>query len=285
MSSRGLQGFRTLVLTAAKIPSPISMIGAGAIIGANWIINGDMASLGHRLAHQTPDQQFETTVVFYVSWMGAIVVPAVLTMGAAIWTKEAFRKARLMKLTEKAEDPDFLKEISWEEFEEIVAAAFTKRGHNCRVTEAGADGGIDVVTEKDGNTWYIQCKHWKSKQVGVDVVRSFYGVMQADKVAGGYICTSGEFTAEARRFADKTNVKLINGQALANLVRQGKGNEVATGSLKLATDSYYRVDKVVCPACNAPMVRRRAMTGQYAGKRFWGCSRFPDCSEIVDEGR
>lgn len=285
MSSRALQGFRTLVLTAAKIPSPISMIAAGGIIGANWIITGDMASLSHRLAHQTPNEQFETSVLFYVSWMGAIIVPAVLVMGAAIWTKEAFRKAKILKLSEKAEDPDFLKEVSWEQFEEIVAAAFAKRGHQCKVTQAGADGGIDVVTQKDGRTWYIQCKHWKSKQVGVDVVRSFYGVIQADKVAGGYICTSGEFTGEARRFAEKVNIKLINGQALANLVRLGKGSEVATGSLKLATEAFYRVDKMVCPACSSPMVRRRAMSGPHEGKRFWGCSQFPECHAIVDEGQ
>ena len=33
----------------------------------------------------------------------------------------------------------------------------------------------------------------------------------------------------------------------------------------------------VCPRCGAPMVSRRARTGQSAGQVFWGCSKYPGC--------
>lgn len=36
-------------------------------------------------------------------------------------------------------------------------------------------------------------------------------------------------------------------------------------------------DSLTCPKCGAPMVSRIAKRGPHAGKRFWGCSTFPNC--------
>lgn len=33
-----------------------------------------------------------------------------------------------------------------------------------------------------------------------------------------------------------------------------------------------------CPRCGAPLRLRTARQSAQSGKRFWGCSRFPDCS-------
>lgn len=37
------------------------------------------------------------------------------------------------------------------------------------------------------------------------------------------------------------------------------------------------VSVVTCPICQASMVRRKAHRGPFAGKFFWGCSRYPQC--------
>ncbi len=34
---------------------------------------------------------------------------------------------------------------------------------------------------------------------------------------------------------------------------------------------------ISCPICRASMVKRKAKKGPYAGKLFWGCSRYPQC--------
>ena len=34
---------------------------------------------------------------------------------------------------------------------------------------------------------------------------------------------------------------------------------------------------ISCPICRASMVKRKAKKGPYAGKSFWGCSRYPQC--------
>ena len=37
-----------------------------------------------------------------------------------------------------------------------------------------------------------------------------------------------------------------------------------------------------CPKCGAPMVLRTAKRGDYAGRRFYGCSAYPKCRGIVN---
>jgi hypothetical protein len=36
-----------------------------------------------------------------------------------------------------------------------------------------------------------------------------------------------------------------------------------------------------CPKCASPMVLRKSASGKYAGKRFWGCSRYPECKTLL----
>ena len=36
-----------------------------------------------------------------------------------------------------------------------------------------------------------------------------------------------------------------------------------------------------CPGCGSPMLVRVARKGAKAGKAFWGCPRFPDCTGML----
>ena len=36
-----------------------------------------------------------------------------------------------------------------------------------------------------------------------------------------------------------------------------------------------------CPKCNVTMVQRKAAKGKHAGKRFWACSNYPKCRQII----
>ena len=36
-----------------------------------------------------------------------------------------------------------------------------------------------------------------------------------------------------------------------------------------------------CPSCDVPMAERTAGKGKNTGKRFWGCTRYPKCREII----
>ena len=37
----------------------------------------------------------------------------------------------------------------------------------------------------------------------------------------------------------------------------------------------------LCPKCSAQMVMRKAKKGAHAGKRFWACSSYPKCRQII----
>ena len=283
MNNNAIHNFRRAVLLAAKLPAYVSLPLGLALFSSVWLFNGDVNSLRHRIAHLQPDEQFSAVVVFYVVWSLAICLPLLLALGSVVWLKETYRKLRIARLTRSVDHPDALHGLTWEEFEQIVGQAFVRKGYEAEVTQSGADGGVDVICRKDGFTWYVQAKHWRSAQVGVDVVRSFFGACAADGVAGGYIITSGEFTKDARAFADKAKqVTLLNGQAFTNLVKLGRTPQVSTGKLILPPETHADPARVVCPDCSAPMIKRKALQGIYKGTHFFGCSRFPDCTSILN---
>ncbi len=40
-------------------------------------------------------------------------------------------------------------------------------------------------------------------------------------------------------------------------------------------------NKPSCPKCHQAMVQRKAGKGAHAGKRFWACTNYPQCREII----
>ena len=44
---------------------------------------------------------------------------------------------------------------------------------------------------------------------------------------------------------------------------------------KIVTDKSK--NPVICPQCGSEMILREAKNGSFAGNKFWGCSRYPEC--------
>jgi restriction system protein len=143
---------------------------------------------------------------------------------------------------------------------------------------------VDLIARKGSETFLVQCKQWRAFKVGVDVVRELYGVMAARGAAGGYVVTSGTFTADARAFAEGRNVRLIDGQKLFGLLQQARVSLSARRTGSSAPPGVSPAKAVpsssgtpCCPVCTSMMVRRTAKKGGNAGAQFWGCSKFPAC--------
>ncbi|MFZ2654776.1 MAG: hypothetical protein WAX69_07640 [Victivallales bacterium] len=47
------------------------------------------------------------------------------------------------------------------------------------------------------------------------------------------------------------------------------------------TSRQEGIDAPVCSLCGAPMLIRAAQKGQYAGKPFYGCSKYPKCGNTA----
>ncbi len=111
--------------------------------------------------------------------------------------------------------------MSWRDFERLVGETFRRQGFT--VTGFGGnapDGGVDLGLSKNGQRFLVQCKHWRKRQVGVTVVRELNGVIAAQRAHGGFVVSGGEFTREAREFADSCAIKLIDGPALDELMAE-----------------------------------------------------------------
>jgi len=122
--------------------------------------------------------------------------------------------------------------------------------------------------------YLVQCKQWKSRSVGVVIVRELYGVMAAEGAVGGFVVASGDFTEEAKRFAEGRSIELLGTDTLLELVKV-TGGEVPEFPLRSNNASKH-----ACPQCSSPMVLRTARRGNHPGKRFWGCSRYPGCKGV-----
>lgn len=221
------------------------------------------------------------------------LIPMIFVFGAAISAFKAFRGRKLAQKyvatsiqnprTGAAAKPT--DDMSWQQFELLVGQAFRQQGY--RVIdggEAGADGGVDVHLKKDGLTYFVQCKHWKAKSVGVSVVRELYGVIAGAGVEGGFVVTSGNFTEEAEAFARDKRISLLDGKALDDMLLHAKislAEDALRASQHTATAPPATTTPTVsCPSCSSSMVRRKARRGANAGQEFWGCSQFPKCRGI-----
>lgn len=85
------------------------------------------------------------------------------------------------------------------------------QGFEVTETADGADGDVDLILRRGGETTYIQCKHWRVTKVDVRPLRKLYGVMAAGGAARGALITDGSFTSAARSEASDKSVQLIGG--------------------------------------------------------------------------
>ncbi|MGI9274159.1 MAG: restriction endonuclease [Endozoicomonas sp.] len=174
-----------------------------------------------------------------------------------------------------------LREMDWKRFEILCRDYFVAKGHQARLTDIGADGGIDVIVyqpSEKGNQQktYVQCKAWSQQKVGVKAVRELYGVMAADGVRSGVFMTTSDFTGDARVFARENNLQLISGEELLQRISK-LSREKQQQLRKAALSGDYKTP--TCPSCDIKMVLRTANKGKNRGEKFWGCSKFPSCRQ------
>jgi restriction system protein len=87
---------------------------------------------------------------------------------------------------------------------------------------AAPDGGIDLVLHRQGGKVIVQCKRWRNAQVGVSLIREFYGVTVAENVERGVFVTTGVSTPDATEFARGKPLELVDGAQLAKGARPGQ---------------------------------------------------------------
>lgn len=214
-----------------------------------------------------------TTVYRSAAQLLQYLAPIPFLAGAFISAMRRRRAGELHDQVAADGSDNALDKMTWLEFEGLVAETFRRRGF--RVVEKGGegpDGGIDLEAYHGSDKYLVQCKQWKSRQVGVAIVRELYGVMTAERAVGGFVVASGDFTPDAKAFATGRSIELVDSRKLRRMV----GGDFASGK------SSAPAAEPKCPKCGSAMVKRTAKSGSFAGNQFWGCTNFPRCKGIIN---
>jgi len=258
-----------------------------------WWLGVVMAIVSYAVLHRfavaeamtniVPGQAGQMVVKQLVKWFatfGQYFVPLILLAGATVSAIGRRKREGLVAEVATSADGSALRSMSWRDFELTVGEAFRMRGYGvAEMGGNGPDGGIDLKLTRGGETFLVQCKQWKAYKVSVNIVRELYGVMAAKGAAGGFVVTSGVFTADARAFVQGRNIELIDGPALKKMidaVQRSKSSDIN----RAPTANTAPAAEPVCPRCGGVMVKRIAKQGANAGNAFWGCVSYPKCRGV-----
>lgn len=106
-------------------------------------------------------------------------------------------------ITELLARPDDLRELGDRMFEELTAELLTRDGFDARLTPKSRDGGYDVLALRRLGIvdlmYLVECKRYaRARKVGVQVVRSLYGVVSRKRANAGLIVTTSSFSRPAQ---------------------------------------------------------------------------------------
>lgn len=272
MVKRGRSGLLEDVFwLAAALPWWVGVL----LAAASYVVLHHFA-VGEVDAYGAPEQigqVFAEHLAHTLAYAGQYILPLLLLAGAVA---SVIGRRKRQELAAKIADGAALRSMDWCDFELAVGEVFRQRGYTVIETGgAGADGGVDLRLLRDGETFLVQCKHWKARKVSVQVVRELYGVMTAQGAVGGFVVTSGVFTNDARSFVRGLNIELIDGTGLTKMIA---ATQVPQKPIAANVPFYTPVTgDPTCPQCGNAMVLRMAKQGVNMGKAFWGCSTYPQC--------
>lgn len=254
----------------ARLPWWVSVVVAAVVyLLAHWV--APAVAGGNMLL-----RPFATVLSTNAHWIAAIFL---LPIPFALINASTRRK-----LVDGQASIDRIRELTWQEFEQLVGEAYRRQGY--RVAErggGGADGGIDLELRTKDKTLVVQCKRWRTRTIGVELVRELYGAMTGEQAHAAIFVTSGDYTPDAIDFARDKPIKLVDGRGLVAMLQDIQGPRQAAHArppqtdMVLPTATNLTGTTTHCPACGGRMVKRVAKRGAERGREFWGCSRFPAC--------
>lgn len=103
--------------------------------------------------------------------------------------------------------PKELYNLKPRQFEELIAEILASFGWHVQLTPATRDGGYDIyaiskdVAPNTKTSWIIECKKYKpERKVGVDIVRSLYGLGLDLRVGNMLLATTSYFSRDAQKY-------------------------------------------------------------------------------------
>jgi hypothetical protein len=118
---------------------------------------------------------------------------------------------------------DALSQLSWQDFEVLVANYYRDQGFDVMHCGNGTmgvrgGGGVDLRMRKGGRLVLVQCRHESIHPVDAAAIQRLLAVRDEDGAAEAIVVTSGEFSADARRAGAEGHATLVDGVELRELL-------------------------------------------------------------------
>ena len=105
------------------------------------------------------------------------------------------------------------------EFEAYVALVLEDNGFkHVEITKGSGDQGVDILAERNGRTYAVQCKNYAGA-VGNFAVQEAYAGAQFYGCDEAAVICPGTFTRGAKELAESTGVLLWDGKRLSRMMR------------------------------------------------------------------
>lgn len=104
------------------------------------------------------------------------------------------------------------------EYESIIATNLSNLGFITRTTSISGDFGVDILAEKNGISFAIQCKMY-SAPVGINAVQEISSGRIHYKQDYGVVVSNASFTKAARELAKTNNIILLKDNELDKLLK------------------------------------------------------------------
>jgi restriction system protein len=139
-----------------------------------------------------------------------LVVFLIIFVGYA-WRKSWKRQQQFLSL--KLADVDNMDGLA---FEHYVGKLLESRGYRAKVTRASCDNGVDIIAERNGSKWAIQCKRYAqsvSRTAVSDAVAATSSTIF--NCSRAMVVTNSYFTKGAVSYAKSTDCVLVDRDVLA----------------------------------------------------------------------
>jgi restriction system protein len=242
---------------------------AGIVLGivsytcVRYVLAWFVATLGGSVG-QTMGKQLSQGPSIAVAWL----LLSACWLAALVSFIDTRRRRRLR---ETQTELNGLRMLDWREFHMLVRETFRRQGYIVQDVASGEnDDGVDLFLRKDGTLTLVQCRQWWTKLVDVRMVREMYGLMNHHYADAVKIVAIGNYSDDARQFAQGKPIELIYGNSLLDMVRDSQ-KAAPKPKMMRSTDAVVRLEPI-CPSCGHSMVQR---LNKRSGKHFWSCSNHP----------
>ena len=109
--------------------------------------------------------------------------------------------------------------LDGQEFEAYVALVLADNGfRHVEITKGSGDQGVDILAERGGRTYAVQCKNYAGAVGNFAVQEAYAGAQFYGCDAAAVICP-GSFTRGAKELAQSTGVILWDGRRLSRMMK------------------------------------------------------------------